>query len=317
VNEGHENPDGSIVVLAGGVGGARFVDGVSRVLDPGSFCAVINTADDLVHWGLQICPDLDTNMYTLAGIAPRSRGWGLVDETFETLDRMKQFGEPAWFALSDQDIATHLVRTKMLGEGHRLTDITKRLCDDLGVNGRLLPMTDGTRSTEILTVDGERFPFQDWLVKHRAERAAREVVFSGTDLATDDVLDALDEAKMVVIAPSNPYVSIDPIITLAGVRERLEAKPVVAISPIICAEAVKGPLASMMVSIANRSAGVEAICAHYGGLLDAIVVDPRDAFDWDGGLVWTADILIERLDKRSELVREVLRRSSAQGWVES
>lgn len=263
------------VYLSGGVGGARLLHGVAQALPPESLTVIVNTGDDFTHWGLNICPDLDTVMYTLADLADEARGWGLREETFQTLARMKALGADAWFALGDRDLATHLTRTEALSAGTSLTEVTARLCALHGVAPRVLPMCDEPRPTWLDTFELGELPFQRWLVEHRAPRV-RAVQLRGDARASDQVLHALAEADLVLIGPSNPYVSIDPMLTLAGVRESLSGKCVVAVSPIVGGRAVKGPLAEMIPTLGGREPSPGAIVEHYQGLLSGIVVERGD-----------------------------------------
>ena len=299
------------MVLSGGVGGAKLVDGLAAVLPAEELTVVVNTGDDFLHWGLTICPDLDTVLYTLAGLADPTRGWGLADESFRALERMKDLGEPTWFALGDRDLATHIARTAALHRGERLTDITARHAASIGVGPTVLPMCD-TPSPTVLTLDtGARVPFQEWLVERRAP-PVRAVEFEGDGAASSDVLDALAHAERVILAPSNPYVSIDPILSLRGVREALRRVPVVAVSPLLNGQAVKGPLAAMMPALTGTPASTLAIASHYGFLdgdgveLDGLVVEQGDAADALALPMLETDILMRDSRDRARLAREVL-----------
>jgi LPPG:FO 2-phospho-L-lactate transferase len=266
----------SVVFLSGGVGGARLLHGMAQVLAPEALTAIVNTGDDFVHWGLSVSPDLDTVMYTLSGLADETRGWGLSDESFRARDMMARYGAPQWFQLGDRDLATHLVRSEALARGERLTTLTARLCEAVGVGCRVLPMCDGARRTWVDTEAHGTLGFQEWLVEHRAPAVSR-VRFEGETRPTSEVLHALERADLIVIGPSNPYVSIDPILTLEGVRERVAQKRVVALSPIVRGRAVKGPLADMLVRLASAEPSPAAIAAHYAPLLSGIVVEQGDA----------------------------------------
>jgi LPPG:FO 2-phospho-L-lactate transferase len=265
-----------VVALSGGVGGARLLRGLAGVLPAGSLSAVVNTGDDFQHWGLHISPDVDTVMYTLAGMSHEERGWGLATETFTALEAMKLYGEDGWFALGDRDLATHLARTLGLARGETLTAITDRLCRAVGATARVLPMSDGRRATMIDTKEHGTLSFQTWFVRHRAAPAVERVWFDGNPGTSPTVLEALTAADLVVLGPSNPYVSIDPILTLPGVREAVFAKSVVAVSPIVGGRAVKGPLATMIPQIAHVPPSAAAVAAHYPGLA-GIVVERGDA----------------------------------------
>lgn len=302
---GERTSAGRVVALAGGIGGARLLDGLAAVLPEGSLVAVVNTGDDFEHLGLSISPDLDTVMYTLAGLADPARGWGLVDETFRAMESVARFGGDAWFALGDRDLGTHLVRTAALRAGERLTDITARLCRSLGVRTPVLPMSDAPRRTIVETVEHGPMSFQDWLVRTRAQHAARAVRYEGTTEPTAEVLEALSAADLVVFCPSNPYVSVDPILGLDGVRAIVAEKRVVALSPIVHGKTVKGPLAAMLRDIEGLEPSAEAIVRHYGGLVRGLVVEEGD----EGGIscptLATRTVMGGRED-RARLARELL-----------
>ena len=297
--------DLSVVALAGGVGGARLVDGLDRALSPGALTVVVNTGDDFRHWGLHISPDLDTVMYTLAGLSPEDRGWGIDGDTFYALAEAKRRGVDDWFQLGDRDLVTHLSRTGALARGESLTRATAELCKTLGIERPVLPMSDAPRPTSIVTQGGEELVFQEWLVKARAAPPVREVRHQGTDHTTQAVLAALTTADLVVICPSNPYVSIDPILTLSGVSDAIRNTTTVAVSPILGGKAVKGPLATMIAEIAGREPSAEAAALHYEGLLDGYAVHPGDAFDAPFPLLET-NILIQSKEDRVVFARELI-----------
>ena len=266
----------SVVALSGGVGGARLLRGLARVLPEGALTAIVNTGDDFEHWGLHVSPDVDTVMYSLAGLAHEERGWGLAVETFGVLDAMRRYGEDGWFAIGDLDLATHLARTRGLARGETLTAITARLSRALGVRTRVLPMSDELHRTMIETRDRGTLDFQTWFVRNRAEPAIERIWFEGVARATTAVLEAIASAEIVIIGPSNPYVSIDPILSLPGARDALFERPVVAVSPIVGGRAVKGPLAAMIPAIAGLEPSAAAVAAHYPGLR-GIVVENGDS----------------------------------------
>jgi LPPG:FO 2-phospho-L-lactate transferase len=266
---------GPLVYLSGGVGGARLAHGLYHCLPAEQLTCIVNTGDDLVHWGLSVSPDLDTMLYTLADVADVERGWGLSGETFEALAGVKRYGGESWFALGDRDLATHLMRSEWLRSGATLTQVTARLSAALGVSARILPMSDSPRETMIETPSGT-LAFQRWLVAERGAPLVKRVWFKGEGSATRDVLDALDQARLVVIGPSNPYVSIEPILATPGVRERIERLPVLAVSPIVHGKAVKGPLAGMLQSMSGLPAEAASVASYYGSLLRGYVIEQGD-----------------------------------------
>lgn len=295
----------SVVALAGGVGGARLVDGLDAALPRGSLTAVVNTGDDFQHWGLHISPDLDTVMYTLAGLSPEDRGWGIEGDSFEVLSEARRRGIDDWFQLGDRDLLTHLTRTGALSRGDTLTLVTAALCRALGVGRTILPMSDDPQPSTIVTESGEELAFQDWLVKARAAPAVSQVRHGGSDQTTRAVLDALDAADLVVICPSNPYVSIDPILGLAGVSDAVRRARTIAVSPILNGKAVKGPLATMISELDDRAPSAEAVAMHYESLLNGYVVHPGDSFPAPYPILET-NILIQSKEDRLGFARELL-----------
>jgi LPPG:FO 2-phospho-L-lactate transferase len=292
-----------VVALSGGVGGARLVRGLARVLPADALTIVVNTGDDFTHWGLHIAPDVDTVMYALAGLSHEERGWGLATETFVALEAMRAYGEDGWFALGDRDLATHMARTLGLARGESLTQVTARLCSSLGVTTAVLPMTDGRRSTMIDTREHGTLSFQNWFVRHRAAPAVERVWFDGVKQTTDAVMSAVKAADLVVLGPSNPYVSVDPILTLDGVHDAVFARPVVAVSPIVHGQAVKGPLATMIPQLARRPPSAAAIAAHYPRLA-GLVVEHGDSAE--GVSTLEADTVMKSPADSERLARVVL-----------
>ncbi len=268
---------GNVVALAGGVGGAKLAEGLAQALPPERLTVVVNTGDDFEHLGLTICPDLDTVLYTLAGVANAETGWGRADETFNCLETVAALGGPEWFRLGDRDLATHLLRTQWLATGQRLTEVTQRLCGALGVRVFLLPMTDAPFRTHVLTDAGE-LSFQDYFVRRRWQPALRGVRWHDPEGArpTPEVRAALEGADVVIFCPSNPFVSLDPILALPGVRALLAAPVVVAVTPILGGDVVKGPAAKMFREL-GVTPSAPAVAEHYGDLLDGFVLDAIDA----------------------------------------
>lgn len=295
-----------VVALSGGVGGARFLHGLSRALGPGALTAVVNTGDDFEHWGLYISPDVDTVMYTLSDLGHEERGWGLAEESFSALSMIKRYGGDDWFALGDRDLGTHLMRSQALRRGEPLSAITARLCAALGIGDRVLPMADGPCRTMIETIADGTLPFQEWFVRRRTEPEVRAVRFEGTPPPAPGVLSSIDEADVVLIGPSNPYVSIDPILGLSGVREAIAKKTVVAVSPIVGGKAVKGPLGSMIPALAGEAPAPAAIVRHYGGLLRGLVVERGDEAGLGELPVLASDTIMKTRADSLRLAREVL-----------
>ncbi len=291
-----------VVALCGGVGGARMLEGLAQVLPAGDLTAIVNTGDDFEHWGLAVSPDLDTCMYWLAGLSHEQRGWGLAEETFNAFSMAERYGLESWFALGDRDLATHVARTAWLREGVSLSEVTRRLCAGLHVGVTLVPMADAPRATVVDTDEG-RLDFQTWLVRRRGTPTVSAVHFEGARVPSPNVVPAIEAAQLVVIAPSNPYVSIDPILSLTGVREAMFGKRVVAVSPIVGGRAVKGPLAEMIPSLAGEPASAGAIARHYGELVDLLVVERGDACEMPH--LATSIIMRDAADRR-RLADEVL-----------
>ncbi|MFQ5860343.1 MAG: 2-phospho-L-lactate transferase [Dehalococcoidia bacterium] len=267
-----------VLALAGGVGGAKLALGLARVLPPEQLVIVVNTGDDEEFHGLHVSPDLDTVMYTLAGLANPETGWGIAGDTFYTLELLERLGAPTWFRLGDRDFATHIRRTELLRRGWTLSEVTGELCRRLGVEHTVAPMSDDPVRTAVLTNEGE-LPFQEYFVRRRCEPRLRGLRFQGVEQArpSPGFDAALQEAGALVICPSNPIVSIDPILALQGVRERIAALacPRVAVSPIVGGEAVRGPAAKMLRELGEGSSSL-SIARRYLGLCDALIIDQSD-----------------------------------------
>ena len=266
-----------VVVLCGGVGAARFLEGVVRAVDAEAVTAIVNVADDAEFHGLHVSPDIDTVLYTLAGIVDPAQGWGVRDDTHVLQAALAQLGRDTWFQLGDRDIATHIHRTALLRDGVTLTEITARLARGLGVRARILPSSDERQATMVRTDDGW-LAFQEYFVHRRQQDIVREVRFDGSGTPAPGVIDAIESARVVIVAPSNPIVSIGPILALAGVRDALSKThaPVIAISPIVGGEALKGPAAAMLASLGHEVSPV-GVARMYADFLDAMVLDERDA----------------------------------------
>jgi LPPG:FO 2-phospho-L-lactate transferase len=303
-----------VFALAGGIGGAKLAAGLEAVLPPGDLTVVVNTADDFDLWGLRVCPDLDTVMYTLADLANPETGWGVVGESFGTLGMLARYGEDTWFKLGDKDLATHILRTSRLCAGEPLTRITTDLSGALGVRSSILPMCDEPVATILDTPDGP-LEFQEYFVRRRQRDEVLSVELRGIDDArlTGAVLKALAVADLMVFCPSNPVVSIGPILAVPGMRETLAASraPKVAVSPIVGGRALKGPADRMLASLGHEvsTAGVARI---YKGLIEGMVVDRMDEGERSeiealGMRVLATDAIMRDASHRARLAREVLR----------
>jgi LPPG:FO 2-phospho-L-lactate transferase len=301
-----------VVALTGGIGGAKLALGLHRVLPPGALACIVNTGDDFVHLGLHVSPDLDTTLYTLAGCESPDQGWGRRDETWTFMRALGELGGETWFRLGDGDLALHVERTRRLATGETLSAIMDDFRRRFGIASRLLPMSDDTVATRVHTPDAE-LAFQDYFVRFRAAPEVRAIEFAGastsrTSVALAEVLGS-SRLRAIVVCPSNPYLSIDPILAVRGLAAALRAPgvPVVAVSPLIGGRAVKGPTAKIM-----RELGIEAsnraIAAHYGDLLDGLVIDESDrSAELPQGLPTRAShTLMKSLDDRELLARATL-----------
>ena len=268
-----------IVVLSGGTGGAKFIQGLVRVVPPSQITAVVNTGDDLVWWGLRVSPDLDSITYALAGLLSRERGWGVEDDTFHCLEAIGRLGAPTWFQLGDRDLALHLMRTQLRAQGKPLTEATEVITRRLGIASRVLPMTDAAVETRVMTPGGE-LSFQEYFVRERWQPEVTGVRFLGAETArpAPGVLEAIHKADAVLIAPSNPVTSIGSILAVPGIREALRHSPapVAAVSPIVHRAPVSGPAEKLM-QAQGLSVSVEGVAGAYADFLDVMVVDEKDA----------------------------------------
>lgn len=302
-----------ITALAGGVGGAKLADGISRLLAPEPTTIIVNTGDDLELFGLNISPDLDTVCYTLAGLANPETGWGRKDETWHVFKSLSTLGAPDWFRLGDRDLALHMERTRQYKEGFTLTEITRELCSFLGIKDHVLPMTDQSVKTIVRTRDGRLLPFQEYFVRERCNPEVIGFDFIGIDKAfpSKKVDSAVDDADLVVICPSNPWVSIDPIISLPGIRQLLKKKVVVAISPIIGGKTIKGPAAKMFSEL-GISPNVTAVVDHYCDFLNGIILDSTDHAEssglFDRGIIpLVTNTIMNSIADRIELAKETIK----------
>ena len=271
-----------VVALAGGVGGAKLAHGLAAILPAGDLTVVVNTGDDEEFHGLLVCPDHDTVLYTLAGLADRERGWGLAGETWAAAETLERLGEPTWFRLGDHDLALHVHRTRRLREGARLTAVSRDIQRALGVATPILPMADQPVRTRVRTPDGW-LPFQEYFVRLRQAPEVLEVAFAGIEAArpTPEVIDAIEAAEAMVLCPSNPFVSIGPILAVPGMRDLLDAARgrgvrVAAVSPLVGGRALRGPADRMAASLGGE-ASATGIARLYAGLVDALLIHDVDA----------------------------------------
>jgi LPPG:FO 2-phospho-L-lactate transferase len=303
-----------IVALSGGIGGAKLALGLSRVLPPEDLLIVCNTGDDFEHLGLSISPDIDTVMYTLSGLANPELGWGRRDETWSFMETLAAIGGETWFRLGDRDLALHVERTRRLRAGETLTAITADLCARLCVACRVVPMSDDKVRTRVRAATGW-IDFQDYFVRQQCAPMVRELAFDGAAAARPGFLDALSDPRLeaVVICPSNPFISVQPILAMPGVRAALRdcPAPVIAVSPIIGGRAVKGPTAKMLAEL-GLEVSAASVARLYGDLLDGYVVDHIDAnAALDGPRGFTAATLMTTLAEREALARAVLDAAAA------
>ena len=303
--------NGTVVALSGGIGGAKLALGLSRVVPPEQLIVVANTGDDFEHLGLAISPDLDTLMYTLAELSDPERGWGRRDETWTFMAALAALGGEIWFQLGDGDLATHVERTRRLAAGEPLSRITDDFCRRLGIAPRILPMSEDRVRTRVRSSEGW-LDFQDYFVRRRCAPEVKELAYEGAAQARPqpEFIAALADAQLraVVICPSNPYLSVDPILALPGVRDALKASsaPVIAVSPIIGGRAVKGPTAKMMHELGLPSTAT-AVAQHYDGLIDLFVVDhSEDEISLPNMRIAKAAILMSTLADREALAKAVL-----------
>ena len=306
---------GHVVALCGGVGGAKLAHGLSLALaaEPDSLSIIVNTGDDFQHLGLSISPDLDSVMYALAGLSDPVKGWGRREETWRFMGALRDLGGESWFQLGDTDLAVHVERSWRLAQGDPLSDVTAHLCKALGITARVLPMSDDPVRTRVLTGEGW-LDFQDYFVRRQCQPAVREFMFAGAAAARaqPDALAALQRADLraIVICPSNPFVSVEPILAVPGIRAAMQQSkaPVLAVTPIIGGKAIKGPAAKMLTEL-GLDVSAAGVARRYVGLIDAFVVDQSDpAPDPLPGVTFvSAATLMSSVDDRLWLARAVLR----------
>jgi LPPG:FO 2-phospho-L-lactate transferase len=303
---------GRVLALCGGIGGAKLVLGLDAALGAGGLTVIVNTGDDFEHLGLHVAPDLDTVLYTLAGLSDPARGWGRTDESWNFMGALRELGGETWFALGDKDLAVHVERTRRLRAGETLTAIVADMARRLNIETRIVPMTDDAVRTIVHTPEGP-MPFQHYFVRHACKPIVTSISFAGASAARPNpvLLSAVVDPSLVaiVICPSNPYLSVDPILAVPGLREALQraTAPVIAVSPIIGGKAVKGPTAKIMKEL-GVAVTTREIYRHYHGLIDGLVIDEADAADADRVDVKAvvSRTLMKSIDDKRNLARDVL-----------
>lgn len=302
------------LALCGGVGGAKLALGLSHILAPEQLTVVVNTGDDFEHLGLTICPDIDTVTYTLAGLVQPTQGWGRDEESFAALDTVERLGGETWFRLGDKDIGLHLMRRTLLGDGLSLSEVTARIARQFGVAHEIAPMTDNAVRTMLNTTTGV-MPFQHYFVRERCVPVVTGIKYSGADYAqaSPALMQALANPDLagIFICPSNPYLSIDPILALPGIRQMLvDARtPVIAVAPIVRREAIKGPTVKIMRELAVEPSAA-AVAEHYADFLDGYLVDAADQFAVAGTQVESCNIVMKTLADKVALARRCVAFSS-------
>ena len=265
-----------ILAITGGVGGAKLALGLSKILNPDELLFLVNTGDDFQHLGLEISPDLDSLLYALSGKNNPELGWGRANETWACISELEELGADSWFRLGDRDLALHLVRTQMLNQGATLQNVADRLSESLGIDHRIAPMSNDKISTTVNTPNG-KLAFQEYFVREQCEPAVIDFDFDGIEKSTPNpvVMSWLDECDGIIICPSNPYVSVDTILSVPKYRDAFQSKPVIAVSPIVGGLAIKGPAAKMMTELGVPPTPI-AVAKHYGSLLSGFVLDQTD-----------------------------------------
>jgi len=302
-----------IVVLTGGTGGAKFVEGLRQVAPTEDMTFIVNTGDDLEWWGLYVSPDLDSITYALAGLLSRERGWGVKGDTFYCLQAMGELAEPTWFHVGDRDLALHLLRSKLLAEHKTLSEVTSEICKKLGVQARILPMSDARVETQVMTPTGE-LSFQQYFVQRWYQDPVKSVRFAGASEANPapGVVEAILSARSVIIAPSNPVTSIGPILAISGIRAALRETQarIAAVSPLIGSAAISGP-AGVLMAAQGLPVSISGIAQTYADFLDILVADLRDhaaaqALDRPGLRVHCTNIIMKTAEDRAKLARTVM-----------
>jgi LPPG:FO 2-phospho-L-lactate transferase len=309
-----------ITALAGGIGAARFLVGLTAILDPAQITIIANVGDDIELYGLRVCPDIDTVIYTLAGCVNEETGWGLAGDTFEFLKSISRYGESVWFNLGDRDLATHVYRTQQLRRGSSLSEVTDSIRRSLGVGSRVLPMTDDYAPTRVVTEQGEMH-LQEYFVRHLAEPRVRSINLDAAKASrpAPGVAGALLEANAVVICPSNPFISIGPLLAVPGIREALSrtAAAVAAVTPIVGGRALKGPAARMLSDLGHEASAL-GVARLYSDFIDLFVLDEVDAamapaIEELGLCVMVSDTIMSSFERKRQLASEVVAAAAKRG----
>jgi LPPG:FO 2-phospho-L-lactate transferase len=300
----------NIVVFVGGVGGAKLALGLQQIIAPENLTIIVNTGDDFWHYGLRVCPDIDTVLYTLSGRVDPVNGWGLVNDSTIMLETLRSLGEEAWFTLRDKDLATHLLRTKMLRDGHTLTEVVHHLANVQGIKPTVLPMTDSEVPTIVNTAEYGELEFQEYFVKYRWQPTVKSLHFKNVENAVmpENVRQAINNADIILFAPSNPWLSIAPILSVPGMRDTILARdvPRVAVTPIVEGQAIKGPAAKLMAEL-GYEVSATAVASYYGAVLTDFIYDVRDKDFITYGLnSLSLDTMMMTDADKARLAREIL-----------
>jgi LPPG:FO 2-phospho-L-lactate transferase len=301
-----------VVALAGGVGGAKMVYGLAGILSAGDLSVIVNTGDDFTHYGLYICPDIDTVCYHLGGMNNSISGWGRKRDTFYSLAESVRLGGPAWFQIGDKDLGTHLERTRRLDSGQKLSEITMEFCQRWGIHSHIFPMTDDKVSTWLLTQESGELPFQEYFVHQKCQPVVKKIFFKGAEKAkpVEKSIQAIVKAELVIICPSNPWVSIDPILSIKEIEASLRTKKVIAISPIIQGRALKGPAAKIFREMGTEPSAL-SVLRHYREFISGFIYDIRDVEIQDlimreGIISYATDTIMRNNKKKLELAKELI-----------
>lgn len=301
-----------VTALAGGVGGARLANGLASLLPPDRFAVIVNTGDDFYYSQLLVCPDLDTVTYTLAGINDPTNGWGIKNDTRQVLTALEMLGHPVWFSLGDRDIATHIERTRLISQGYSLTEATAVLARKLKVDQTILPMSDSTVRTMLDTQEYGVIGFQEYFVRYHFQPKVNDIIFEGAESAIlgSKLQSIIRSSDLIIICPSNPFVSIDPILSVPGLKDLLREKVIIGVSPLIGGRTVKGPAAKMMIEMDLQPSSYN-IAKHYGDLLTGFLIDSVDHHEAEqigrcGIIPLETEILMPDKAAQVRLAKEVL-----------